>query len=279
MVPIVLHHGLMGFGEFSAGPMKVSYFGRIGRGIAARGHPLIISWVHPTAGIVTRARQLKETILRQLDILGRPHEPVVVVAHSMGGLDARYMIARLGMEDRVAALLTVTTPHRGSPFADFSVLHLGRLGALKLLGAAGVDVQGANDLTTWSCRKFNEQVPDSPKVKYFSISAARPWRLIPAFALPAYKLVYAAEGDNDSLVSVKSSTWGTHLGVWPADHWHTLNKRFVLELKDPTGDITPYYLAALDKVLAGCGQHLPPPQRAESKSLGIGGVAPGCEHT
>ena len=251
MIPVVLHHGLMGYGDFSAGPVKVSYFGKIGRAIGERGHPVIVPWVHPTAGIETRARQLKEAVLRQLEAMGRAHERVVIIAHSMGGLDARYMIAKLGMDDRVAALLTVTTPHRGSPFADFSVLHLGRLGALKLLGAAGLDVRAAHDLTTRSCCKFNECVPDMPGVKYFSISAARPWRLIPPFALHSYKLVYDAEGDNDGLVSVKSSTWGTHLGVWPADHWHTLNKRFVLTLKDTTGDITPYYLAALDKVLEG----------------------------
>jgi triacylglycerol lipase len=251
-LPIVLHHGFMGYGEFSAGPLKLSYFGRIGRAIAERGHPLVVSSVHPTAGVATRARQLKETILRQLDILNRPHERMIVVAHSMGGLDARYMITKLGMDDRVAALLTVTSPHRGTSFADFSVLHLGRLGAIRLLTAAGLDVQAANDLTTRSCRAFNEQVPDSPRVKYFSVSAARPWHLIPPFALPAYKVIYDAEGENDGLVSVKSSTWGTHLGVWPADHWHTLNRRFVLELKDPTGDITPYYLSALDRVLKEC---------------------------
>jgi triacylglycerol lipase len=252
MLPVVLHHGFMGL-EFRAGPVNlVSNFRGIDRGIAEAGHPLILSRVHPTAGVATRARQLKEVILRQLDILGRPHERVVIVAHSMGGLDARYMICKLGMADRVVALLTVTSPHRGSPFADFSVLHLGRLGALRLLGAAGLDVQAASDLTTRNCRRFNDAIPDAPGVKYFSVSAARPWHLIPAFALHSYKLIYDAEGDNDGLVSVKSSTWGTHLGVWPADHWHTLNRRFVIELKDPTGDITPYYLAALDRVLSEC---------------------------
>jgi triacylglycerol lipase len=250
MLPIVMHHGLFGFGELSAGPVKVSYFGRIGRAIAERGHPMIVSGVHPTAGVVTRARQLKETILRQLDILGRPRDRVIVIAHSMGGLDARYMITRLGMEDRVAALLTVTSPHRGSPFADWCVKNLGRLGTFRLLTALGLDVQAASDLTTWNCGKFNELVPDAPAVKYFSVSAARPWHLVPPFALHAYKVVYDAEGENDSLVSVKSSTWGTHLGVWPADHWHTLNKRFVVEIREPTGDITPYYLKALDRVMA-----------------------------
>ena len=254
MVPIVLHHGLFGFGEFSAGPVKLTYFGAIARGIAARGHPLVLSGVHPTAGVATRARQLKETILRQLRALGRRRDKVVVVAHSMGGLDARYMISKLGMEDRVEALLTITCPHRGSPFADWCVLHFEkRFGAYRLLNSIGVDVQAGNDLTTASCRRFNDEVVDSPRVKYYSVSAARPWNLVPPFALPSWRIVQDAEGENDGLVSVKSSTWGTHLGVWPADHWHTINRRFVLELREPTGDITPYYLGAIGKVVEGLG--------------------------
>ena len=88
-----------------------------------------------------------------------------------------------------------------------------------------------------------------PSRRYFSVSASRPWHRVPAFALHSYKVVFDAEGDNDGLVSVHSSTWGEHLGVWPADHFHTINKRLVLELRNPTGDITPYYLAALDEVM------------------------------
>ena len=250
MLPVVLHHGLFGFGEINAGPVKLSYFGKIARGIANRGHPVIISSVHPTAGVATRARQLKENVLRQLEIIGRPKDRVVIVAHSMGGLDARYMISKLGMDDRVEALLTVTTPHRGSAFADWCVLHFEkRLGAFRLLNSLGMDVRAGNDLTTASCRKFNEEILDAPAVRYFSVSAARPWNLVPPFALPSWRIIHDAEGDNDGLVSVKSSTWGTHLGVWPADHWHTINRRYVIGRKDATGDITPYYLGALEKVV------------------------------
>jgi hypothetical protein len=89
-------------------------------------------------------------------------------------------------------------------------------------------------------------VPDAPSVKYFSVSAARPWHRVPPFAIHAHQIITAAEGPNDSLVSVKSSTWAEHLGIWPADHWHTINHRMVLELKEPTGDITPYYVKVLD---------------------------------
>jgi len=45
---------------------------------------------------------------------------------------------------------------------------------------------------------------------------------------------------------VKSAQWGEHLETWPADHLHVLNKRLVLELKDPTGDMTPRYMKLLD---------------------------------
>ena len=249
MTPVVLHHGFMGL-EFRAGPINLmSTFPGIDRGIAGRGHPLIVSRVHPTAGVVTRARQLKEIILRQLQILGREHERVILVGHSMGGLDARYMISRLGMADRVAALVTVTTPHRGTAYADWCVRHIGqRLRALQMLNLLKLDMGAALDLTTDGCRRFNEEIADDPSVRYFSVSAARPWHRVPAFALHAYKVVYDAEGDNDCLVSVRSATWGEHLGTWPADHFHTINKRWVIELKNPTGDITPYYLRMLDEV-------------------------------
>lgn len=239
----------MGFPNLQAGPIKLRYFRKIDRAFAERGHPVIVTRVHPTAGIERRAMQLKETILRQLEILGRRGERVLIVGHSLGGLDARFMISKLGMADRVAALLTVTTPHRGSPYADWCVRNIGRrLGGLRILHALGLDVQAANDLTTESCRGFNEVVTDSSKVRYFSVSAARPWHRVPAFALHSFRIISEAEGENDGLVSVKSSTWGRHLGVWPADHWHTINHRLVFEFKDPTGDIAPYYLDALDRM-------------------------------
>ncbi|HZL34138.1 MAG TPA: alpha/beta fold hydrolase [Tepidisphaeraceae bacterium] len=252
MLPLVLHHGFMGLGNFQIGKFRMSYFsGGIERALAARGHPLIVPRVHPTAGIATRARQLKETILRQLDILGRPNDPVIVIGHSMGGLDARYMIANLGMAPRVRALVTIATPHHGTAYADWCLRHLGqRLGGLRLAQFLGLDMQAMIDLTTAGCRKFNEQTPDSPAVRYYSISGARPWNKVPPFALHSWQVVHDAEGDNDCLVSVKSSIWGKHLGVWPADHFHQINKRFVLELKDATGDITPYYLRVLDELNA-----------------------------
>ena len=90
MLPIVLHHGLLGSGDIAIGPVKLSYFRGIDRANAARGHPIIVSRVHPTGSIELRARQLKVNVLRGLKQLSLPRDTrVLVIAHSMGGLDAR----------------------------------------------------------------------------------------------------------------------------------------------------------------------------------------------
>ena len=46
-------------------------------------------------------------------------EKVNIIAHSMGGLDARYLISVNRFHKRVASLTTVATPHHGSSIASF----------------------------------------------------------------------------------------------------------------------------------------------------------------
>lgn len=207
------------------------YFRQIDRAIAGRGYPVIITGVHPTAGVATRARQLKETLLARMGERDLRGQKVVIMAHSMGGLDARYMISHLGMAQQVAALVTISCPHRGSPYADWCVQHIGRrLGGLRLMKYLGLDVQAALDLTTTMCRRLNETTPDAAGVKYYSISAQRPVDQVPPFGRHAWRVVEAMEGPNDCLVSVKSAMWGEHLGTWSADHWLTINRRFAARL-------------------------------------------------
>lgn len=59
---------------------------------------------------------------------------VIVVAHSMGGLVARYWLGPLGGADDCAALITLGTPHRGAPKA-LDVLANGlKVGPVRLAG-------------------------------------------------------------------------------------------------------------------------------------------------
>ena len=114
-----------------------------------------------------------------------------------------------------------------------------------------LDLQGVLDLTTEELPpRSTSRCPTSPGVRYYSVSAARPWTKIPPFALHSWRVVYAADGDNDRLVSVRSAKWGEHLATWPADHWLTLNHRFTPEFHRTTGDITAYWLTILDRLKA-----------------------------
>jgi triacylglycerol lipase len=246
MTPIVLQHGLFGFSDVSVGKLKFSYFHGIDDAIIARGHPVIVSRVHPTSSIETRAKQLKLHILTQLRAIGRPKDRVIIFAHSMGGLDARYMIARLRMADRVAALVTLSTPHRGSPYADWCMRNLGkRMGGLKLINLLKLDLAAIRDLTTEECARFNDRIEDSPKVRYFSISGSRPWHRMAPIFLHSQKIIADIQGANDGMVSVDSAAWGEHLETWPCDHLHMVNRRMV---PGKSGDVRGRYLSLLDRL-------------------------------
>ena len=98
-------------------------FGRIGKKLEEAGHCVYASDTDGFGTIEHNAEQLKAQIER---ILEKEHaEKVNILAHSKGGLDSKYMISRLGMEDRVASLTTLSTPHRGSKLATW-IFHMPR---------------------------------------------------------------------------------------------------------------------------------------------------------
>ena len=216
--PVVLAHGLCGFDRIFVcrRPVK-EYFPGVRRGLEAAGHRVLSARVSPTAGIAARAAQLKTFIRSEVGT-----DPVHLIGHSMGGLDARHMISRLGMDRQVLSLTTVGTPHRGTAFADWGVRRLARL-LCPVFRAARVSSDAFFDLTTDACRRFNERVPDAPGVRYFSVAGVceKPW-LGPEYRLPA-GIVGRSEGPNDGLVSVASATWGERTDVWTGDHLNLVN--------------------------------------------------------
>jgi len=216
--PIVLVHGLLGFGEVRLGGVTVSdYFPGISQQLRGAGNRVLVPSLSPTSGVADRAAELKRFIDRE-----SPEEPVHVIAHSMGGLDSRYMISRLGMADRVLTLTTLGTPHRGSSFADWGVGRLARL-ARPILQFFGLPTQAFHDLTTARCRQFNEDVPNAANVRYFSVAGRHDGNpLMPEWYL-SYSFVKKNEGDNDGVVSVASAQWGERMEVWEGDHLSLVN--------------------------------------------------------
>jgi triacylglycerol lipase len=241
LTPIVLVHGIFGFGHLSAfGISLPDYFRGIPAALRAQLHvvPPPPS-LNPAGSIAQRANDLKNYLNSQPLVL---NQKVHLIAHSMGGLDARYMIAKLGMADRVLSLTTIGTPHHGSPVAD-AILSGGLANLDVALGHLGLNVAGAKDLATAAAAKFNKEVPEVDGIRYQSIAGVfHPQRLpgipLPGIPLPSiplgllggtHDLVERSEGPNDGLVSVASARSGQDAtkwnfrGTWDGSHFRLVN--------------------------------------------------------
>ncbi len=246
--PIVLVHGLLGVTRVQVGDWTLaSYFGQIPEMLSAAGNRVLLPQLSLTGGVADRAEQLRDFLNREVS-----REPVHLIAHSMGGLDSRFLISNLGQASRVLSLTTIGTPHRGSPFADWGVRHLERF-VKPLLDWFGIPQQAFYDLTTAKCRAFNEQVPDATGVRYFSVAGRHEgdwWS--PEWQVP-HQIVLQAEGPNDGVVSVASATYGETIDIWEGDHLSLINWPALSEsVRGRATDRTADY-AALVRRLADAG--------------------------
>ena len=171
----------MGFKELGIGPLSAGkYFRGVEERLRLRGVTVGTAYVGLTNGIEDRARRLKAEINRLF-----PTGKINLVAHSTGGLDAREMIARLGMADRIASLTTIATPHQGTPVADWVQFAVGPGKPVdRLLKALGIPDEAFHNLTTTWCREFNRRTPDDPRIRYFSYGGHQRWILITPPLMP-----------------------------------------------------------------------------------------------
>ncbi len=258
--PIVLAHGFAGGApsETATNPegslTDLWSFYRVEEALVRDGHQVHVAKVPPFNAPEVRARALAAEIDEALAATGA--KKVNLIAHSMGGLDARVLISGLGYQDRVASLTTISTPHQGSLIAD-AMLHLvpenGAINAMAgLLGHTFTDAELADQsdvhaalasITEANARAFNAKYPDAPGVYYqswagvssfagipnpaddeacegkFLHHAFREDRMNPALVPVAAIVAHGPElRPNDGMSTVASAKWGTFRGCVPADH-------------------------------------------------------------
>ena len=212
--PVVLCHGLFGFDEIEVVGSRHAYF----RGVPARleksSWQVSLARVPGAASVKLRAHELAEWV-RTVEA-----PRVNIVAHSMGGIDARYAISRLGLAKRVATLITVGAPHRGTPVADLGEGLAVRLGLRFALARAGVGLEALRDLTVARMEAFNAEVPDAPGVAYGSVvGVARGTLRMNPLLVPTWLYLKRRAGENDGVVPASSQRWGEVLAEIEADHW------------------------------------------------------------
>jgi triacylglycerol lipase len=221
MGTIILAHGLFGFGELLPGfPSLVNYFNGIELHLG--GFPKVfVPSVNPIGRIEQRAKQLASAIVNKNGLV----DPLHIIAHSMGGLDARFLITHLpNVGKRVATLVTIGTPHVGSPVADAFDNPLDPLRAHIphfLMKQLQENAGSVHDLTTDSCRQFNIDTPDMKEgVKYLEIAGEAPQDGSELLLFDLAVEIGEIKGPNDGMVTVKSAQRpGRELfATWPVDH-------------------------------------------------------------
>ena len=114
--PIVLAHGFFGFNDF-AGQNYLTYFYQVKDYLAQNGETVYTPAVDPFNDSTYRGHQLETAIEQILADTGA--KKVVIVGHSQGGLDARVVAHE--HPEYVAAVITIATPHHGTPIADVAM--------------------------------------------------------------------------------------------------------------------------------------------------------------
>lgn len=254
--PVVLMHGMSGFGKLEVGPVGVTYFDGVVSDLTKRGEAVYVTVVPPFDTSDARAKALATQID---DILRRTGKAKVnLVGHSQGGMDARVITspAGLGYGDRVASVTTIATPHRGSKVAD---LVLGLLknvpanviddvtgGFLRIVQKTAYELESDAHLRAQvtelsedhMAKVFNPKYVNAPGVLYMSYAgrtnlrtgvgvcddgkyANKPLDVDAAQVALAPLAMFLEEGQlkiNDGLVTVESSKWGEFQECVPADH-------------------------------------------------------------
>lgn len=233
--PLVLLHGI----GYRDDLLMLNSWGRIPKVLEKAGAVIFQGGLDAWNSHENSARALQPTVERILRETGATK--VNIIAHSKGGLEARYLISMPGMADKVASLTTVCTPHHGSAVADLvagdiadtdnllSVNVFTRLarrigfGAIDILAIITGDKSpragsAIKQLTRNYLKEFNQQVQDIPGVYYQSYGTIMRRPIDDPVFAATQVLLKRIEGDNDGMVSTLSCQWGRFRGLIGSDN-------------------------------------------------------------
>ncbi|GAA5983648.1 hypothetical protein JCM10908_000367 [Rhodotorula pacifica] len=159
--PIILCHGLYGFDVRGPGFFRLHYWGDLLKVLRGKiGAEVFVTAVPGTGSVKNRAQVLHKSLEDTPDLLNRD---VNFVAHSMGGLDARYLISNIRPTlYHPRSLTTLCTPHRGSEFMAWCRANIG----------IGTEYESNEALNLRPCNSSSLDEPDDPSLPLpFSLKA------------------------------------------------------------------------------------------------------------
>lgn len=208
---IVLAHGVLGAHIFAGKP----YFNGVAEHLRGVFHANVLETESKPIGVVKkRAQQMREQIRHHFG--AAPADKLIIIAHSMGGLDTRQMLKDdAGLANHVRSLTCIATPHRGSPVATL----LNAANPLRFFGSFAEDVNAVDDLSEKGASAIDESCPDHPTIRYrevVGIGRLGEQRTAKFFEVTSL----AIDEDNDGVVPMSSALppGRTLLEVAHADH-------------------------------------------------------------
>ncbi len=225
--PVLLVHGT----GFRDGHPLYNYWGRIPKALEERGAAIHYGKQDSWGSIEHNAEILKREILGILERDGA--EKVNVIAHSKGGLDARYAISRLGMAECVASLTTISTPHLGSkvlnavydapaPVVKFIAFFVNAFNRFNGDGKPDF-FMATRQMSEKGCAAFNDETPDMPGILYQSYAGKMRGPFSDLIFFFLWIIVRLTEGDNDGLVAASSAKWGEWKGLIESGNWRGIS--------------------------------------------------------
>ena len=209
--PLLFLHGV-GFND----RMRSFYWGRIPGVLKKRGARVFFGGHDAWGTFEDNARQIAGALEKALAKTGC--EKVNIIAHSKGGIDARYLISSMGADSKVASLTTISTPHCGSKtLGDFAckARPMFRLisplvnGFFRLSGDVTPDFFGVcRAIAPQRMGEFNRQNPDAPGVYYQHYAALMSSTASDAVFSLTHFIIRAYDGENDGIVAVSSVPYG-----------------------------------------------------------------------
>ncbi len=220
--PVILVHGMMirDFRFYRSFRIIEEY-------LRDKGVKVYISNQDAIGTVKNNAEQLREHIDKICKEEGC--DKVNIIAHSKGGLDARYLISTLAYADKVASLTTLSTPHHGSKMSR-KIMRMPKFLAkyiaffinlfYRICGDKSPDIYTlANEITDEAMLEFNEKNRNIDTVFYqsFASNVANEKDFV-AF-LPKKISEYLENESTDGVVSYSSSLWGEHTGDMDCNHF------------------------------------------------------------
>ena len=199
----------------------IEYWGRIPKTFSKNG----IAFYHGETDAWGTIEKNAEILKARIDAIlkERGTEKVNIIAHSRGGLEARYLIANMGMERAVASLTTISTPHRGVkamnialklPVALYKFCSFFVDAWYKALGDKNPDFfASSRQLSEKSCAEFNERNPDMKGIYYQSYAAMLKYFFGDIILATLNQFIKLTDGGNDGLCPVESAKWGDYKGT------------------------------------------------------------------